>query len=90
MKRALVPVLSYKEEQAYISNEGSLDLGWGPMVTIQDGKYNMGLNTLLFIAGQGRGGMQQASKKSKNAPQGPCYNFNSYDHWARRDCLAPS
>ena len=48
----------------------------------------MELSTLLFIAGQGRVGMQQPPKKPQNAPQGLCYNYGSYDHWAR-DCLSP-
>ena len=57
-------------------------------MTFQDGQYNMDLSTLLFIAGQGRGGLQQANRKPPNAPQGPCYNCKSYDHWAR-DCPGP-
>ena len=52
---------SYEEEQAYIPN----DLGRGPMVTIQHGQYNMDLDTLLFIARQGRGEKEQASKICK-------------------------
>ena len=68
-ERALVPILSYKEEPTYILDEGLLDLGQGLMVIIQDGQYNLDLNTLLFIAIQGRGGIQQASKKLHNAPQ---------------------
>ena len=32
--------------------------------------------------------MKQASKQPQNAPQGPCYNCKSYDHWAR-DCPSP-
>ena len=43
---------------------------------------------LLFIAGQGRGGMQKPPKKPQNTPQGPCYNCGSYDHWARH-CPSP-
>ena len=58
------------------------------MVTFQDGQYNMDLNTLLFIVGQGRGGMPQASKKLQNAPQGPCCNCGSYDLLSR-DCSSP-
>ena len=58
------------------------------MVTVQDGQCSMDLGTLLFIAGQGRGGMQQPPKKPQNAPQGPSYNYGSYDHWAR-DCPSP-
>ena len=46
----------------------------------------MDLNTLLFIVGQGRGGIPP--KKPQNAPQGPCYNYGSYDHWAR-ECPSP-
>ena len=65
---ALVLVSPYIEEQTYILEEGSLDLGQVPMVTFQDKQYNMDLNTLLFVAGQGRGEMPQASKKLKNAP----------------------
>ena len=57
-------------------------------MTFQDGQYNMDLNTLLFIVGQGRGGMLQTSKKPQNSPQCPCYNYGSYDHWAR-DCPSP-
>ena len=50
-------------------------------MTFQDGHYSMDLST-LFIVGQGRGGMPP--KKPQNAPQGPCYNCGSYDHWARK------
>ena len=80
-ERALVPATTYLEELAYIPKEGLSKLGQGPMVTFQDGQYNMDLNTLLFIAGHGRGGMPP--KKPQNPPQGPCYNYGSYDHWAR-------
>ena len=75
---ALVPITTYLEEPVYILEEGSSNLGQGPTVTFQDGQYNMDLNTLLSIARQGRGGMPQASKKTQNAPQGPCYNYGSY------------
>ena len=56
-ERALVPITTYLEEATYIPEEGLLDLGQGPMVTFQGGHHNMDLNTLLFIARQGRGGM---------------------------------
>ena len=36
-ERALVPITTYLEEPTYIPEEGSLDLGQGPMVTFQDG-----------------------------------------------------
>ena len=36
-EQALVSITSYLEEQTYIPEEGSLDLGWGPTVTFQDG-----------------------------------------------------
>ena len=85
-ERALVPITSYLEEPAYIPKEGLLDLNQGPIVTFQDGQYSMDLSTLLFIAGQGRGGMPP--KKPQNAPQGPCYNYGSYDHWTR-ECPCP-
>ena len=62
-ERDLVPILAYGEDQAYIPDKGSLDLGQGPMLSFQEGQYNMDLNTLLFIARQGRGAMPQASKK---------------------------
>ena len=48
---ALVPITSYLDERAYIPEEGLLDLGQGPPVTFQDGKYSVDLITLLFIAG---------------------------------------
>ena len=85
-ERALVPVTSYLEEPAYIPEEGSLDLGRGPTVTFPDGQYSMELGTLLLMAGQGRSGMPP--KKPHNAPQGPCYNYGSYDHWVR-ECPSP-
>ena len=83
---ALVPVTTYLEEPTYILEEGLLQLGRRPMMTFQDGQYNMELNMLLFIARQKRGGMPP--KKPQNAPQGPCYNCGSYDHWARK-CPSP-
>ena len=80
---ALIPITSYLDEPAYIPKEGFLG---GSTVTFQDGQYSMDLGTLLFIAGQGRGGMP--SKKPQNAPQIPRYNYGSYDHWAR-ECPSP-
>ena len=57
------------------------------MVNFQ-GQYNMDLNTLLFVAGQGRAGIPQVSKTPPNAPLGPCYNYGGVDHWAR-ECPYP-
>ena len=42
----------------------------------------MDLKTLLFIAGQGRARMTQASKRLPNAPLRPCHNYGG-DCWAR-------
>ena len=55
-------------------------------MTFQDDQYSIDLSALLFIAGEGRGGMPP--KKPQNAPQGPCYNYKIYDHWAR-ECPSP-
>ena len=85
-ERALVPIMTYLDEPAYIPEEGLSDLGQGPTMTFQDGQYSMDLCTLLFIARQGRGGLPP--KKPQNAPQGPCYSCGSYDHWAR-ECPSP-
>ena len=48
----------------------------------------MDLNMLLFIAGQGRVGMPQASKRQPNAPPRPYYKCGNFDHWAK-DCPSP-
>ena len=56
-EQALVPITTYLEEPTYTLEEGSSEIGRGPTVTFQDGQYNMDLSTLLFIAGQGRGGL---------------------------------
>ena len=72
-ERDLVPISPYIEKQAYLLEEGSSNLGQGSMLSFQDG-HSMDLNKLLFIIGQGRGGMPQSFKKLQNAPPGPCYN----------------
>ena len=80
-EQALVPITTYLEEPTYTLEEGPSEIGRGPTITFQDEQYNMDLSTLLFIVGQGRGGMPQTNRKPQNAPQGPCYNCGSYDHW---------
>ena len=50
-ERAFVLVTSYLDEPSYIPKEELSNLGQGPTVTFQDGKYSMDLSRLLFIVG---------------------------------------
>ena len=57
------------------------------LVNFQDGQYSMDLNTLLFIVGQAKARMPQASKRPPNAPLGPWHNCGG-DHLIK-DCPFP-
>ena len=71
--------MPYVDNQMSLPSEGTLDQWQRPMVSFQEGQYNMDLNTLLFIVGQGKTRVSQAPKRPPNAPLGPCYNYEG-DH----------
>ena len=85
VERALVPVMSYADDQMPSTSNVTSDL-WRmpPLVNHHGDQFSMDLKTLMFIAGQAKVGMPQAPKRLPNVFVGPCYHCGG-DHLIK-DC----
>ena len=85
VERALVPIMSYADDQMPSTSTVTSDL-WRmpPLVNHHGDQFSMDLKTLMFIAGQAEVGMPQAPKRLPNVFVGPCYHCGG-DHLIK-DC----